>query len=227
MSLHYRVASVDAIVIYLGSVISEEISDRVLALYHHFQISSPGGILEMIPSYTTLYLQFDLSIHTHQSLFAHIEALALEIDNTVVSTGREMTIPVYFDPSVGLDLVRIASLHTLTIEEVVSRFTARSYRVYTVGFAPGFAYMGRVDSRIATPRLATPRAQIPKGSVAIANTQCAVYPQTSPGGWNILGRTAIEMFDRSIEGFSYLRAGDRVRFEAISREQFLAQGGQL
>jgi len=225
--MHYKVASVDAIVIYLGEVISEEISDRVLALYQQLKSSSLPGIIELIPSYTTLYLQFDLFMHSHETLFVQIEELASEIDFSSSVSGREMTIPAYFDPSVGLDLERVAVLHGISTEEVVSIYTQKSYRVYTVGFAPGYAYMGSVDDRIATPRLATPRARIPQGSVAMANTQCAVYPQASPGGWNILGRTYVQMFDRSIEGFSYLRAGDRVRFVSISREAFVAKGGQL
>ncbi len=225
--MYYKVASVDAIVIYFGELISEEVSDRVLALYHHLKSLSLGGLIEIIPSYTTLYLQFDIMTRTHEGLFTQIEEFDTQIDHTAASLGREITIPAYFDPSVGLDLERVASLHGLNIDEVVKRYTENTYRVYTIGFAPGYAYMGSVDERIATPRLATPRAQIPKGSVAIANTQCAVYPQASPGGWNILGRTYIEMFDRAIEGFSYLKAGDSVQFKPISKEEFIAQGGQL
>jgi KipI family sensor histidine kinase inhibitor len=227
MTLSYKIASIDAIVIYMGTVISEEVSDRVLALYHALKKRPLEGIIEIIPSYTTLYLQFDLFLHTHEKLFAQIEAMSMEVDVSSLPLGREMTIPAYFDPSVGLDLERVASLHGLGIDEVIEIYTAKTYRVYTIGFAPGYAYMGSVDERIVTPRLATPRAQIPQGSVAIANTQCAVYPTASPGGWNILGRTATRMFDRSIEGFSYLQAGDSVRFESISREAFIAQGGQL
>ncbi len=225
--MYYQIASVDAIVIHFGEVISEEVSDRVLALYHHLKSTPIQGLIEIIPSYTTLYLQFDIMLHTHEGLFTQIEEFDTQIDHTLASRSREITIPAYFDPSVGLDLDHVASLHGMDIEEVIAIYTERTYRVYTIGFAPGYAYMGSVDARIATPRLATPRAQIPKGSVAIANTQCAVYPQASPGGWNILGRTAIEMFDTSLEGFSYLQAGDRVRFEPISREAFIAGGGQL
>lgn len=225
--MYYKVAAVDAIILYFGDEISEEISDRVLALYHALKAAPIEGLIETIPSYTTLYLQFDLRVHTHEILFAQIRALGTEIESSSLPKGREITIPAYFDPSVGLDLERVAALHSLSIDEVVGLYAQRTYRVYTIGFAPGYAYMGSVDARIATPRLATPRAQIPRGSVAIAHTQCAVYPEASPGGWNILGRTATRMFDRGLEGFSYLRAGDRVRFEAISREQFLAQGGRI
>jgi len=225
--MYYRVASVDAMVIYLGEVISEEISDQALTLYQHLKSTPLEGIIELIPSYTTLYIQFDLFVYSHEGLFAQIEARSMGMGTSTDSVGRQMTIPAYFDPSVGLDLERVASMHGLSIEEVIAIYTEQTYRVYTIGFAPGYAYMGSVDGRIATPRLATPRARIPQGSVAIANTQCAVYPTVSPGGWNILGRTAIQMFDRSIEGFSYLRAGDSVRFEPISREAFLSRGGVL
>ena len=225
--MYYRVASVDAIILYFGEVISEAVSDKVLSLYQYLKTNPIEGIIELIPSYTTLYLQFDLRLHTHEELFVEITKLSAQQDDTVVLSGRTMTIPVYFDPSVGLDLARVASLHGLSIEEVVKIYTEKTYRVYTIGFAPGYAYMGSVDARLATPRLATPRAQIPKGSVALANTQCAVYPQASPGGWNILGRTAVEMFDKELEGFSYLRAGDSVKFVSITKEAFLAQGGQL
>ena len=225
--MYYRVASVDAIILYFGEVISEAVSDKVLSLYQYLKTNPTEGIIEIIPSYITLYLQFDLRLHTHEELFAEITKLSAQQADTIVLAGRMMTIPAYFDPSVGLDLARVASLHGLSIEEVVKIYTEKTYRVYTIGFAPGYAYMGSVDARIATPRLATPRTQIPKGSVALANTQCAVYPQASPGGWNILGRTYIEMFDRSIEGFSYLRAGDRVQFEPVSRALFIAKGGQL
>jgi KipI family sensor histidine kinase inhibitor len=223
--MHYRVAAVDAIVIYFAEVISEEVSDRVLTLYHHLKASPIGGVVELIPSYTTLYVQFDLLVHRHKELFARIQTVEKALSSQTIFKGRTITIPAYFDPSVGWDLEQVAHLHGLTIGELITLYTQKTYRVYTIGFAPGYAYMGSVDARIATPRLGTPRAQVPTGSVAMANAQCAVYPMASAGGWNILGRTATVMFDRSIEGFSYLQAGDRVRFEPISRETFVAQGG--
>ena len=223
--MYYRVASVDAIIIYLGDIITEEISQQVLSLYYNLKARDIDGFIEIIPSYTTLYIEFDTLLHSHSELFTQIEQWAEEIDRGEYLQGRDMSIPTYFDPSVGLDLERVASLHQMSIDEVVDIYAKRSYRVYTIGFAPGYAYMGSVDEQISTPRLPTPRAQIPEGSVAIANTQCAVYPQASPGGWNILGRTYIKMFDRAIDGLSYLRVGDSVRFEPICLEEYLARGG--
>ena len=101
------------------------------------------------------------------------------------------------------------------------------YRVYAIGFAPGFAYLGQVDERIAAPRLATPRPRVPRGSVAIADRQTAVYPSESPGGWNLIGRCPVAMFDPAAEPAMPVTVGDRVRFEPVDRERFLALGGEL
>lgn len=129
--------------------------------------------------------------------------------------------------SVGLELEAISASKNLSVEEIIALHVEKDYFVYAIGFAPGFPYMGDVDSRIASPRLANPRAKVPKGSVAIADRQTAIYPKQSPGGWNILGRTPIEMFSRSYDGLSYLRVGDKVNFEPISKEKFLKLGGVL
>lgn len=113
----------------------------------------------------------------------------------------------------------------LSVEEIIKIHSQKLYDVYAIGFLPGFAYLGSVDNRIALPRLATPRKQIPKGSVAIANTQTAVYPEQSPGGWNIIGRTTMELFDKNLEQLSPLSVGNKVKFNPISKEDFLNQGG--
>ena len=105
--------------------------------------------------------------------------------------------------------------------------TEGEYRVYAIGFAPGFAYLGDVDERIAAPRLATPRQRVPRGAVAIADRQTAVYPEPSPGGWNLVGRSPLRMFDPTAEEPMPVRVGDRIRFNAISRDTFFELGGSL
>jgi KipI family sensor histidine kinase inhibitor len=115
----------------------------------------------------------------------------------------------------------------LSIEEVVSIHQQSEYRVYAIGFAPGFAYLGELDSRIAAPRLATPRQKVPRGAVAIADRQTAVYPAESPGGWNLIGLCPEPMFDPGVEPSMPVQVGDRVRFKAISRESYLDMGGLL
>lgn len=141
--------------------------------------------------------------------------------------SRFIVLPVYYDESVGLDLADMAKDKRMSTQDIIDIHSQQEYFVYAIGFAPGFPYMGEVDESIATPRLANPRAKVPKGSVGIADRQTAVYPRQSPGGWNIIGRTPIEMFDTSYEGFSYFRVGDKVKFMPISQDEFIKQGGEL
>ncbi len=128
---------------------------------------------------------------------------------------------------VGLDLEDMSTKTDLSIQEIIDIHSNKLYDVYAIGFLPGFAYLASVDKRIAMPRLSSPRKQIPKGSVSIADTQTAVYPQASPGGWNIIGRTALELFDKNLDSLSPLSVGNKVKFNAISKEEFLSQGGVL
>jgi KipI family sensor histidine kinase inhibitor len=226
--MYYEIAGVSSVIVYFGELIDDSISQKVLAYYHRLKTMPLAGLIEIIPSYTTLYIEFDIFIHTHESLFEIIRDIKADDLQIIANTDREaVTIPVYYDPEVGLDLERIAKRSGISVDEVIALHTQPTYRVYTIGFAPGFAYMGSAHPDIATPRLSTPRVEIPKGSVAIANRQCAVYPLATPGGWNILGRTYLEMFDKQMDRFSLLRAGDLVRFEPISRDEFVSKGGIL
>ncbi|MDX2348894.1 MAG: carboxyltransferase domain-containing protein, partial [Porticoccus sp.] len=115
----------------------------------------------------------------------------------------------------------------LSVDEVIALHQAQEYRVYAIGFAPGFAYLGQVDERIAAPRLATPRPQVPRGAVGIADRQTAIYPAVSPGGWNLIGLCPQPMFDPNNDPSMPVQVGDRVRFRGIDRQTFLDLGGEL
>lgn len=128
-------------------------------------------------------------------------------------------------PRVGPDLEPLARRKQLGVAELIRRHSQREYRVFALGFSPGFAFMGLVEEALAAPRLATPRQRIAAGSVGIAERQTAVYPQASPGGWNLLGRCPVRLFDLTLDGYSLLRAGDRVRFEPIGHAEFVRLGG--
>jgi KipI family sensor histidine kinase inhibitor len=141
--------------------------------------------------------------------------------------GRAVTLPVYYSAETGADLEALAARAGISIEEVISIHSSTEYRVYAIGFAPGFAYLGQVDERISAPRLATPRLKVPRGAVAIADRQTAVYPAVSPGGWNLIGRCPTRMFDPRATPPMPVAVGDRVRFEPVSRARFLALGGEL
>ena len=223
-----EIAAVDALLLRFGEAIDPAVSDHILALYRVLKSAQITGFIEIIPAYTTLYIQFDPRRYTHEAVTSIVQEYEARIDREPTTPApRTLTIPVYYDTEVGWDLERVADAQGLSIEEVIALHSSRTYRVYMIGFMPGFGYMGEVDERIATPRLATPRTDIPARSVAIANTQCAIYPMASPGGWNIIGRTPLELFDPSLEGFSLLRPGDQVTFEPIDRERFLELGGVL
>jgi KipI family sensor histidine kinase inhibitor len=143
------------------------------------------------------------------------------------AAGRWVTLPVFYSPEVGPDLLSLAKAKNLSPDDVIRLHHEREYRVYAIGFAPGFAYLGQVSERLATARLATPRAKVPRGAVGIADQQTAVYPSESPGGWNLIGRCPVRMFDPNALDALKVSVGDRVRFEPINRETFLELGGEL
>jgi KipI family sensor histidine kinase inhibitor len=164
----------------------------------------------------------------HHAVRAAIRrALATPTDDDNSQSGKRVTLPVYYSHESGPDLQTLADNAGLSVEEVISIHQQSEYRVYAIGFAPGFAYLGELDPRIAAPRLATPRQKVPRGAVAIADRQTAVYPAESPGGWNLIGLCPELMFDPSVEPSMPVQVGDRVRFQAIDRDTYLNMGGLL
>lgn len=144
-----------------------------------------------------------------------------------VAAGKLVELPVYYSEESGPDLAEISRATELSVEQITALHQSREYSVYAIGFAPGFAYLGEVDARIAMPRLNTPRPRVPGGSVGIAGRQTAVYPADSPGGWNLIGLCPERMFDPLSVPSMFLQVGDRVRFFSISRQTFLTMGGKL
>jgi inhibitor of KinA len=224
----FAVASVDSLIIYFGDKIGFVEAKDVRKAFYALKEAKLPGITELIPSYASLMISYDFLNFSYEQICKNIkEDLEQSEEFYKEVLTRSMVLPVYYGTDVGLDLQSLAKVKNLSIQEVIDIHSSREYFVYAIGFAPGFPYMGEVDETIALPRLANPRVKVPKGSVGIADNQTAVYPRVSPGGWNIIGRTPIEMFDTSYEGFSYLKVGDKVRFEPISKEEFLSQGGEL
>lgn len=221
-------ASTDSLILYFAATSSPQLSAKIAQACE--QIRPLKGITDLIPAYTSVLVTFDLLLVDAAQLRLQLETLLADlssVDQPDDSAGKEVRIPVYYAPEVAPDLETLAVAKGLTLDEVIQRHSQKSYRVAAIGFAPGFAYLGDVDDSIAQPRHETPRLAVAKGSVAIAGTQTAVYPLESPGGWNIIGRTPQAMIDRSLPDLTPLSPGDSVRFESISREQFLALGGVL
>lgn len=226
--MYYKVSGLDSLIIYFGDTICDDTFYKVNSHYSFLKKENMDGIIELIPSYTTLFIEFDIFKFNHEELFLKIKQITQNNELKKNSESlRIIEIPVYYGSEVGVDLQRVAKLNNLLISEVIQLHLSKVYRVYTIGFAPAFGYMGTVDEKIATPRLATPRKKIPKNSVALADNQTAVYPLETPGGWNIIGKTYLNMFDKSYDNFSYLRVGDKVQFKAIDKKEFLANGGEL
>lgn len=224
----FSVASVDSVIIYFGQKIGESVAKEVRQSFYTLKNANLKHVTEIIPSYTSIMVSYDFLSVSCKDIFKEIEEAldsADEFSNEI--TTRLVSIPVYYGKEVGLDLEELSIMKDRSVEEIISLHVNKEYFVYAIGFSPGFPYMGEVDPFLATPRLANPRAKVPKGSVGIADNQTAIYPQLSPGGWQILGRTPLEMFDTSYEGFSYLKVGDKVKFRRIDKSEFLELGGEL
>lgn len=219
-------AGLDGWLVRLFAAIDDANMPWLTALVRRCETAFGDDLVDLVPSYTTLLVIFDpLKIDPESARRRLFSLLAtLEPDEaTAASPIREL--PVWYDASVGPELERLARRGEMTSEDVIALHTQRLYRVFALGFAPGFAFMGSVDPRLEAPRLDTPRKRVPVGSVAVAGPQTAAYPMATPGGWNLIGRTPTVLFDRDREGFSLLHVGDQVRFVAIDRDTFEREGG--
>jgi inhibitor of KinA len=193
-----------------------------LFIQNHFK-----GLVETVPAYASLAVFYDAAmVKKNQAVsstaFDFVKTVTEQLlrqlnDQTPEVQSNTITIPVYYN---GDDLAVIAKQHQLQEEEVIRIHTSKTYRVFMVGFLPGFTYMGSVDERIATPRRSSPRIKVKAGSVGIAGFQTGIYPLDSPGGWQLLGHTPIKIFDKEKNNPCLLQAGDEVQFISISREIF-------
>lgn len=222
--LKFTIASVDSFVITFSESIDLDISEKIKFYFN--TIKKIDDVIDVIPSYTTILVTFDIFKKSSKEL----ESIILDINYKKEGKSAEsktIEIPTYYGKEVGLDLERISQLNKITIDEIINIHSSKIYNVFTIGFAPGFAYLGEVDKRIATPRLDSPRKLVQKGSVSIADTQTAIYPQNSPGGWNVIGMTTFNMFDKNLKELCPFSMGDKVRFKSISKEEYISLGGAL
>jgi inhibitor of KinA len=215
----------NAVILSFGNVLNEETNCKVLQLFHHLKESS-HRFIDMVPAYSSLTVYYDAStLHTSgKTAFEQVKesliALVQEEQHQSVIKGKNVRIPVCYAPMFAPDLEELAFGKNLSVEEIIRLHTSKTYRVYMIGFLPGFPYMGSVDERIATPRRSSPRTSIPAGSVGIAGLQTGIYPFASPGGWNIIGRTPIRLFDKQKKEPVLLQPGDMVTFYSITEDEF-------
>ncbi|WP_444677655.1 5-oxoprolinase subunit PxpB [Halomonas sp. E19] len=219
-------AGLDGWMVRLFERIDEQNLPWITALMRRSEAAFGAALVDLVPSYTTLLVVFDPLNLTPLEARHRLQALLHElVPDGATASGDVHELPTWYDPSVGPDLERVAGHTGMSVEKVIERHAGTDYRVFALGFAPGFAFMGLLDACLEMPRLATPRKWVPVNSVAIAGRQTAAYPAVTPGGWNLLGRTSVRLFDRDRDGFSLLKVGDRVRFVPVDRHTFEARGG--
>ncbi len=225
--LNIQVAGENALIIYFTEQASSACAAKVQQAEQLIRTQMANDIIDLVPSYASILVVFNMLDIDHHQLRNKLRNLLEQLSSTTNKQGRLVELPAYYSAKSGPDLARIAQHANLTVEHVIQLHQAQEYHVYAIGFAPGFAYLGEVDARIAMPRLATPRQAVPQGAVAIADRQTAVYPSVSPGGWNIIGLCPQRMFDASAKETMPVNVGDRVRFKAITEQEFYALGGEL
>lgn len=235
-AISISVAGENSLIVYFGDSPSAAIATQIAQTVAYLKTVLGDLLVDLVPSYASLLVIYQPLQTDHYYITSVIRSAIREpivkIGNEpdqdqTQQQGNSVSLPVYYSTESGPDLQSLADRAKLSVEEVIAIHQQTEYRVYAIGFAPGFAYLGEVDPRIAAPRLATPRQKVPRGAVAIADRQTAVYPAQSPGGWNLIGLCPQRMFDPNANPTMPVQVGDRVRFEAIDKQTFLELGGQL
>ncbi|WP_110948956.1 5-oxoprolinase subunit B family protein [Pseudomonas bohemica] len=225
MNLRIEVVAIDCLMVRLFDTIDEANMPWMLAASLRLREGFGAHLIDLVPSYTTLMVHYDLMALAPQQAREVIVRALQGLSPDAARGGRQHVLPVWYDLSVGPELTLLSQRSGLSMVEVIKRHSQREYQVFALGFAPGFAFMGLVEEVLAAPRIKTPRKRVAAGSVGIAERQTAAYPLESPGGWNILGRTPARLFDREIEGYSLMAPGDTVRFAVIDHAEFIRLGG--
>jgi len=232
--IEIEVASENAFIIYFreGSLVQK--NTRVTNLVKYLDNIKLVWLIELIPAFDSVLIIYDALQVDHLFVRKNLNRIAAEVSKDQKNSGVEeflsakpITLPVYYAPPIEHDIRRIAEHNDLHCEEVIELHHSQIYRVFCLGFAPGFSFLGEVDQRIATPRLQTPRKKVPAGAVAIADRQTAIYPNASPGGWNILGLCPLTLFNPKVKPPTTINIGDSVRFLPIDKNEFIELGGQI
>jgi len=235
-SIHCELISEKNLLVHFGEQISEELLDVIQQAELCAAKVFGRQLIDLVASYTSLLIEFDpIQITPWQAQASFLKAWDkhcrhMRLHKHTASTDTSLNcieIPVYYHPSVAWDIESIAQQKGLSWQQIAQLHCQGQYRVYAMGFAPGFAFMGQIDSALEMPRKSCPRTNVPAGSVAISDRQTAIYPSQSPGGWNIIGRSPCELFNPNNSPAALLKTADYVRFTAIDEQQFLVLGGCL
>jgi len=226
--MHFTPLGDRALLIHLGSAIDEATHRLVRAVCARLAEEPVPGMIELVPAFASVTVHYeptrvpngDREASCYERFAAAVDEALHDLDAGELPPPRSIEVPVVYGGEYGPDLEGVAQQHGLAADDVVRLHTGATYRVYMLGFAPGFPYMGGLPDAIATPRRAEPRTAVPAGTVGIGGTQTGIYPLTSPGGWQLIGRTPLRLFDPQNNPPALLPAGTKVRFRPISREEF-------
>jgi KipI family sensor histidine kinase inhibitor len=216
----YLPAGDAALVVEFGDTIDPAINRRVRELSVAVDRDRPIGLLDLVPTYRSLLVSYDPRMTTFDALRSRLDELQEELAAVPAPPPRLVEIPTAYGGDFGPDLPFVAGHAGLSEDDVVRIHAGADYLVYMMGFSPGFTYLGGMSERIATPRLKTPRTAIPAGSVGIAQQQTGIYPVESPGGWQLIGRTPVTLFDPTRRPPVVVEAGDSIRFVPVTRDKY-------
>ncbi len=221
-----------AITIAFEAVIDNIINDKVMALYQHLVREKIIGVKDIIPAYHTVTIVFGTAIFKQKNsdltwMITMVETAIKTCNWKVEQQQNIVEIPACYHASLGLDIEAMAASKSITVDELIKSHSEKLYRIFCIGFLPGFAYMGKVDEIIATPRIQTPRTNVAAGSVGIAGEQTGIYPLNSPGGWNIIAQTPLQLFNANKDESVLLKMGHAVKFFPISLDEFLAYKNRI
>ena len=222
MSSHYRIvpAGESVLIIEFEERIDPAVNATTIACAESIQAAAVAGVRDVVPTYRSVAIYFDPLRTDTDALLERITHEAESAGPGALVAREPLRIPVCYGGDLGPDLPQVAAFAKMSADEVVQRHAGATYRVFMLGFVPGFAYLGMVDPDIAMPRRATPRVRVPMGSVGIAGVQTGIYPAETPGGWQLIGQTPVRPFDPRRDDPFVMKAGDAVQFYAIERAEF-------
>jgi len=221
MELKYIPSGDSAFIIKAGDVISEEVNLVVRKLLKRLEEEKIRGLIDFIPSYNELMVCYDPAVIGYKELLEIFKKCASDLSAMVLPEADVIHVPVLYGGEYGPDLNYVAGFNSLSEDDVIRIHSSVACLVYMLGFTPGFCYLGGMDKRIATPRQETPRLKIPAGSVGIAGEQTGIYPLESPGGWQLIGRTPLRLFNPDTRPEFLFSAGDYIRFYPVDQDEFI------
>jgi inhibitor of KinA len=225
----FRIAGDKGLLVEYGDSIDPEINRQVRAIAMALGQKKPSGVLEYIPTYRSIIIIYDPSLTEASTIKKEVLALEEQLSEISIPPPETTEIPVCYGGDFGPDIAFVAETHDLTVEDIIRIHSEPEYQIYMIGFTPGFPFLGGLPDVLHTPRLQTPRKVVPAGSVGIANNQTGIYPIDSPGGWQLIGRTPLSLFDPKKPNPFLLKAGDKLKFYSISVDEYrrIREGGEI